>query len=72
MMEGCVATYIGQIGWCPTLKEILEDIDVSKRTWRSSADVLRTKHSKCEISDVKGCFGSCYVWGTPSSDRLDW
>jgi len=72
MMEGCVARYIGQIYWCTALKEILEDVKMSKRTRRSSADTLCAEYSKCKKTNVEGCFSSSYVRSPPSTDCLDW
>jgi hypothetical protein len=72
MMESCVARYIGQVWWCTALKEILEDIKMSKRTRRSSPDALRAEHSKCKKTNVEGCYGSSYVRSAPSIDCLDW
>jgi hypothetical protein len=71
MMECCVARYIGHIWWRTALKEILEDIKMSKGTRRSSLDALRAKHSKCKKTDIEGRFGSCYVRSTPSADCLN-
>ena len=71
-MEGCVARYIGQIWWCTTLKETVDDIKMPERARGASSDPLRAEDGKRKKPDLEGCFGSCYVGSTPLTNVLDW